>query len=209
MKLQLFSAMQCASDIQRERRRGGWQGELEACTPPRPEPAASHRQGPPSIAKSLPQLRGCGGAWDIPQQVLAPSRSPGPSVGQLARGVLCRRISRGARTAVLIRHTGVAFETDRAGRFPGKGWGKGHPQLLPESSSLSTGTNSHSNPPPQQAQCWGPGGPLPPRLTPWLGPLPALTALLQNWMLSLGRGRRAMGAAGTGGRASCRFSISY
>ena len=164
---------------------------------------------PLSMAKFLPQVRGCGGVRAIPWRALAPSRPPGPSARQLAHGVLCRRISNGAHTAVLIRHTGVAFETGRAGRFPGKGWGKGHPQLLPESSSLSTGTNSRSNPPPQQAQCWGPGGPLPPRLTPQLGPAPALAAPLHNWMPSPGRGRWAMGAAGAGGPASCGFSISH
>lgn len=115
--------------------------------------------------------------------------SPGPAAGQLAHGVLCRRISSGAHTAVLIRHTqGLHSRRGRPGRFPGKGWWKGHPQLLPECSSLSTGTNSRSNPPPQQAQCWGPGGPLPPRLTPQLGPTPARAAPLHNWMMSPGRG---------------------
>jgi len=146
------------------------QGELEACTPPGPDPGCIARVGTRNHHRwPSPSRRSedAGGS-------LAPSRPPGPSAGQLARGVLCRRISSGAHTAALIRHTGAAFETGRAGRFPGKGWGKGHPQLLPESSSLSTGTNSGSNPPPQQAQCWGPGGPLPPRLTPPLGPVPAL-----------------------------------
>lgn len=120
-------------------------------------------QKPPLTAEFLPQVRGCGRTRAVPWRALALSRSPppGPSAGQLAHGVLCRRISSGAHTAVLIRHTGVAFETGRAGRFPGKGWGgKGHPQLLPESSSLSTGTNSRGNPPPQQAQCWGARRPL-------------------------------------------------
>lgn len=49
--------------------------------------------------------------------------SPGPAAGQLAHGVLCRRISSGAHTAVLIRHTqglhsrraGLADSLGRAG----------------------------------------------------------------------------------------------
>lgn len=129
-----------------------------------------------------------------PWRALAPSRPPGPSAGQLAHGVLCRRISSGAHTAALIRHT-QGLHSRRAGLADslGRAGGKDTHSCCPRVSSLSTGTNSRSNPPPQQAQCWGPGGPLPPRLTPRLGPAPALAAPLHNWMPSPGRGRRAMG----------------
>lgn len=168
-------------------------------------------QKPPLTAEFLPQVRGCGRTRAVPWRALALSRSPpGPSAGQLAHGVLCRRISSGAHTAVLIRHTGVAFETGRAGRFPGKGWGgKDTHSCCPRVRLYPPALIPAVIPLHNRRSVGGPGGPLPPRLTPRLGPAPAPAAPLHNWMPSPGRGRRAMGAAGAGGPASCGVSVSH